>query len=264
MQAMTFNLARIIGPAIGGLLLARFGPQANYFANGLSYLALIFAATAIRADLSSIKRVSQPITDLIIEGVRYTWKDRRLKMLFLMECTVSIFGLAYIPLLPAFAVQVLKDPNQLGTIYTFVGIGAMTGLGTLIAISHLPIKRVLVKAAMTSMGIGLVVISFTQTLWVVYPLFSLIGLSAITQFNTTNTLFQLLSPERMKGRVISMHVWALSGSSPIALPLFGWLASRYSVDVAMRFGGSVVLLGAIVAWLNGSRLRGVDLPIATT
>lgn len=258
MQAMTFNLARIIGPAIGGILLARFGPQANYFANGLSYLALIFAATAIRADLSSAKRVAQPIFDLIVEGVRYTMKDRRLKMLFFMECTVSIFGLAYIPLLPAFAIQVLKNGNLLGTIFTFVGIGAMIGLGTLIATSHKPIKRLLIMWAMPTMGLALVLISLTNTLWLIYPLFSLIGLCAIMQFNTTNTLFQTLSPDRMKGRVISMHVWALNGSSPLALPLFGWLAKTYSVDVAMRCGGSVVLFGGIVAWLNGRRLHGVD------
>ncbi|MBL8060559.1 MAG: MFS transporter [Chthonomonas sp.] len=258
MQAMSFNLARIIGPAIGGVLLAKFGPQANYLVNGLSYLALIFAATAIRADLSSVKRHSQPIIDLISEGVRYTWRDRRLRMLFLMECTVSIFGLAYIPLLPAFAVQELKNPNLLGSIFTAVGIGAMTGLGTLIAISQRPIKRIIVKVSMTMMGIALILISLTHSLWVIYPMFALIGLSAIMQFNTTNTLFQTLSPERMKGRVISMHVWALNGSSPAALPLFGWLASNLSVGLAMRFGGAVVLAGALLAWVNGKRLQGVD------
>lgn len=258
MQAMTFNLARILGPAVGGLLLDRFGPQSNYLVNGLSYLALIFAATSIRADLSSVKRVSQPIFDLIVEGVRYTWRDRRLKMLFLMECNVSIFGLAYIPLLPAFAIQVLKDPKLLGTIFSSVGVGALTGLVLLIAYSNRPIKALVVKIAMTTMGLSLITISFFSSLFVVYPLFALIGASAIMQFNTTNTLFQSLAPERMKGRVISMHLWALSGSAPLALPLFGWIAQNYSVEIAMRFGGSMVLLGAALGWINRRRLDGVD------
>ncbi len=258
MQALTFNFARIVGPAVGMLLLTTFGAQACYLVNGLSYLALIFAVLCIRSDLSTTKSLPQPIFDLIVEGVRYTLRDRRLKMLFLMECTVSMFGLAYIPLLPAFAKDVLLNDKLLGPIYTSVGIGAIIGLASLITFSNRPYKAFVVKAAMTTFGLALMVISFVNIVWVVFPLFSLMGAGAIMQFNTTNTLFQTIAPEALKGRVIAMHFWALSGCAPLALPLFGYLAENWGVAEAMRIGAALVLMGATLGWLNRRRLDGVD------
>ncbi len=259
MQAMTFNMARIMGSALGGLLLGLFGAEAGYLLNGLSYIALIFAVIGIRSDLSGVPREIQPMRDLLMEGMRYTWRDKRLKMLFLMESTVSIFGLAYIPLLPAFAKDVLKlNKFGLSNLYTSIGIGALLGLVTLITYSNRPIKALVVKTAMTCMGIGLILISIVRSPWLAYPLASLIGASTVMQFNTTNTLFQIIAPEALKGRVLAMHMWALNGLSPFALPVFGALAQSYSVDLAMRIGGILVLAGAALGWLFRSRLEGVD------
>lgn len=258
MQAMTFNMARIIGPAIGGVLLTYFGPQACYLVNGLSYTALVFAVLAIRANLTHVSRTVQPIRDLLMEGARYTFRDPRLRMLFFMESAVSVFGLAYLPLLPAFAKDVLKVGEMgLGQLYTAIGVGALTGLITLIYYSQRPIKALVVKVAMTTMACGLLLLSFAPSPILAYPVLALLGASAIMQFNTTNTLFQTIAPEQLKGRVLAMHIWALSGSAPIALPLFGWIAKTYSVPDAMRFGGCVVLFGAILSWIHRRRLAGV-------
>jgi hypothetical protein len=88
---------------------------------------------------------------------------------------------------------------------------------------------------------------------VAYFLFGVMGACTMLQFNTTNTLFQLLSPPQLRGRVLSMHVWAVMGVSPFGTLLFGWLSKATSLSVAFWFGGSVVAIGAIVAWvLRGS------------
>lgn len=250
-QATTFNLARVIGPAIGGQMLAWFGPQSCYLFNGVSYIALIAAVLAIRADLRAQAREVQPIKDLLTEGIIYTFRDRRLKMLFLMESTVSIFGLAYLPLVPALAKEVLKlDKQGLGFIYTCIGIGAMTGLGTLIWLSGKPWKGHVIRIAMTCMGAGLIALSFVRQPLLAFPLFAILGASSIMQFNSTNALFQAIAPEQIKGRVIAMHIWALSGSAPIALPLFGWISREMGVPMATLAGGSVVFLGAMWTWLR--------------
>lgn len=261
LQAMTFNLARIVGPAIGGLLLDRIGAQACYLANALSFTALIFAVSAIRADLRHASSTIQPMRDLLMEGILYTWREKRLKILFLMETTVSVFGLAYLPLLPAFAKDVLKlDAAGLGHIYTSIGVGAMTGLVLLVTLSQRPYKALIVRICMTSLALALLLVSFVQVSVLAYPLFALCGLSAIMQFNTTNTLFQLLSPEAVRGRVLAMHIWALSGAAPFALPVFGWIARELSVDWAFRIGGALVLGGAALAWIHGKVLETVDEP----
>lgn len=258
-QASTFNLARVIGPAIGGFLLARFGPQSCYLVNALSYSGLIFGVLAIRANLMPLARERQPIYDLMVEGIRYTLRHRTLKPLFYMEATVSVFGLAYLPLLPAFARDVLGlDRAGLGWIYTCIGIGAISGLAFLILTAHLSWKGNVVRIAMSLFAVALLGLSFTQQFWAAAPFLVLLGMGSIVQFNTTNTLFQSIAPPELRGRVIAMHVWALSGSAPIALPAFGWLSRTTSVPVSMQVGAAVVGIGALFAWLRAGHLASLE------
>lgn len=255
LQAGTFNLARIAGPAVGGILLARFGPQSCYLVNALTYSALIISVLSIRANLKAVSARVQPIKDLLLEGIQYTWRDRRLRTLFLMESTVSVFGLAYIPFIPAFAKEVMGfDEKGLSLIYTMVGIGAVSGLALLIYLSHKPYKGVLVRVAMTAIALALLGLTFVREPALVYALFMICGFSTIVQFNTTNTLFQLIAPPVLRGRVLAMHIWALSGSAPLALPLLGEFARVQGVPAMLLLSGSVVSVGALLAWIFGKHL----------
>ncbi len=254
-NAMTFNLARMLGPAIGGPLLASFGPETCYLVNGLSFAALIFAALAIRADLRAVPREPQPIADLLLGGVKYTFRDNRLRTLFLMESTVSVFALFYLSLMPAIAANMLHlDAKGYGHAMTSVGVGAMAGLLTLLFLADKPVKALLVKVSMTMMGLALVTLSFIREPWIAFFLMALAGMSGVVQFNTTNTLFQLLSPPNLRGRVLSMHIWALSGLAPFGILFFGWFARQVSIPSAILLGGSIVLAGALLGWLHRSRL----------
>lgn len=285
LNAMTFNVSRLIGPAIGTWLYAAFGAAACYATNMVSYLGLISSAVAIKADLKPTQREPQPILDLILEGMRYTFRDPRLKTLFIMEAIVSAFGLAYLTLMPAFARQMLEarlgpaiaelsqreisyqTAKILGGAMTSVGVGAICGLLLTTMLSQRPVKAKLIQGAMTLMGLSLLVVAFARSPWFAFPCFAVMGGSAILQFNTTNSLFQLLSPERLRGRVISMHVWALSGLGPFGTLFFGWLARQTKGDprsalqgipLVMLIGGGCVLLGAFWGYKNRARLKGVE------
>lgn len=264
-NAMTFNLARVLGPAIGGILLAHYGAKACFFVNGLSYLALVYGVVAIRSDISStIKRV-EPIRDVVMEGMLYTWREIRLRTLFLMEITLSMFGLIYIPLMPAIAKDMLglKEAG-LGAAMTWIGVGAMIGLITLMVTADKPIKSTLARVSMTSFALSLLGLTFCSKLAVAAPFFVLMGISAIMQFNITNTLFQLLSPPKLRGRVIAMHVWALSGFSTITNPVFGWIANHQGLRFTLQVGAVCVLAGAILSWIHRSRLpNGVEMQQST-
>ncbi|MFY9233218.1 MAG: MFS transporter [Fimbriimonadaceae bacterium] len=258
-NAMTFNLARLLGPAIGAVLLANFGPEVCYGVNGLSYIALILAAMAIKADLSAMHREPQPIKDLLFEGLLYTMRDKRLKTLFFMEATVSAFGLFYLPLMPAIAKEMLGlDKIGLGWAMTSVGVGAISGLLLMTRISHKPVRAMTVRVTMTTFALAMFVLSVSTTPYLAFPMLALMGMSAIMQFNTTNTLFQLLSPEHLRGRVLAMHIWALAGAGSVFPFLFGGLASQTSLRVALAVGASCVLIGAIAGWLNRKGLVGVE------
>lgn len=249
LQALTFNLSRLLGPVLGGLLLAWFGPQMCYLVNGLSYLALIAAVMTIRADLKAEKREPQPIGDLLTEGMLYTFRERRLKTLFIMEASIAMFGLPYLALMPAIARDVLGlGEAGLGMAMAMIGVGAVTALVFVANVSDLAVRAALPRVSMAVFGVGLLGLGFASSPWIAFPLLSIIGMSAVAQFNSTNTLFQLLSPDRLRGRVIAMHFWALSGLNPIGAVLFGWIAKTVSISFALQSGAVCVLVCALWAW----------------
>lgn len=271
-NAMTFNLSRLIGPAIGGLLLVAIGPAACYLVNGISFFALIFSVLAIKADLSAKQREPLPVKDLIIEGALYTFRERRLRTLFFLESILSICGLVYITQMPAIVARMLLPSGESleGThdkainamAYTAIGIGALCGLATVMTLAERPVRALLIRSAMTCLAVTLIALGFVRNEWVAYPVFAILGMCAITQFNLTNTLFQTLAPPRLRGRVLSMHIWALNGLGPIGILAFGYIAEQISMPFSLQLGGGLVLCGALWSWINWKGLEGVDYPAA--
>jgi MFS family permease len=258
LNAMTFNFARLFGPAIGGQLLEYFGPHLCYFVNGCTFSGLIFAALAIRADLRATQREPQPVKDLLFEGMRYTIRDPRLRTIFILEVIVSAFGLAYLALMPAIARDQLGlGKVGLGHALSAIGIGALVGLVMVAALADKPIKATIVRSAMTALGLSLLLLSQATNPYVAFVILALAGASGVAIFNTCNALFQLLSPARLRGRVLSMHVWALSGVGPLLLPAFGWIAREYSTQMSVLLGGAAVLVGAAWGWTRSRDFGGV-------
>jgi MFS family permease len=285
-NALTFNVARILGPAIGAILLVYWGVATCYFLNGVSFLALIWAALAIKANLKSHPREPQPIRDLLMEGFLYTMRVKQLRTLFFLETITATCGLAYLPMMPAYVHQVMgiganlrtkgilpanaPDPSKtvLGYCYIAVGIGAITGLLLVTQYAEGRHKAAIIRCAMWTIGVGLAVLSFVRIPWLVYPTLLFMGAASVAQLNTSNALFQLMSPERLRGRVIAMHIWAINGLSPFGVVLFGWVATQtrinhhvhfdgirytlptYGVSLSMQIGGLCVILGALAATLS--------------
>lgn len=249
-NAMTFNVARIMGPAIGGILLTKVGVPVCYLVNAVSFLAVIWAAMRMKTDLSAHPREPQPIRDLLMEGMLYTFRDHRLRALFILETITAALGIAYIPQLPALIEQVLQpalhatpgmDPETLakqwlGYAYTAIGIGAVAALILVTHLADSPRKGTLIRAAMWTFAVGLPILSFVHSPYIVFPLLAVLGMAGVAQFNTTNSLFQLLAPERLRGRVLAMHIWALNGLSPFGILFFGWLANETRKDPHLQIG----------------------------
>lgn len=280
-NAMTFNFARIVGPAIGGFILTKLGVPACYFLNGVSFIALIWAAMAIRTDLSVAPRAPQPIMDLILEGARYTLREPRLRTLLVLESITASFGIVYISLVPAYVDQALgfgtnsaMAATAISHSYTAIGIGAMAGLLLMTALSDSPHKANILRLSMVIIGVGLFGMSIIRIPVFAYVVMAFVGGCTVIQFNTTNALFQLLSPERLRGRVLAMHVWALNGVSPFGVLGLGWLANATrlasppvalqsfipvaGVRLALLIGGITVVLGAVAALLSRKGLTGLN------
>lgn len=258
-SAMTFNLGRIVGPAIGGLLLATIGVPACYLVNGLSFVALIWGVLAIRADLSADPTAKASGKAPFLDGLRFTWNERRLRALLFLETITACFGVFYVTLVPSYVERTLglsgadaKAGN--GHAYSAIGVGALAGLVFATTLTEDRVRIRLVQVAMLGLATGLVALSFLRVEWATWPLFALTGACAVIQFNTTNGLFQTISPENLRGRVLSLHVWALNGLSPFGGLLLGWVASMNvravggGVPIAMRIGAAILFAAALIGW----------------
>ena len=255
-QGLTFNLARVVGPAVGGMLLAKVGVQACYLINGLSFAALVVATLAIRAELTPHRGSAEPIGDLLKEGYLYTMHEPRLKAIFYLETGVSLFALFYLAQLPALARDVFgKDARAVGDVYTAVGVGSIFALMLTAKTADLHIKGFLVRGAITVMALGLAGLSFMENRFAVLGILVALGMASVTLFNTCNSLFQLIAPERLRGRVLSMHIWALSGVGPLGVYPFGLLAEHFGLKYALAWAAALTGGLAAAAWLIRLRLE---------
>lgn len=258
-NAMTFNLARVLGSAIGGIMLNYFGEATCFLANGISYLALIGGALMIKSDLSATALSPQPIKDLLLEGMRYTFRHPRLRVLFVLESILSSCGLIYLPLMPSYVESTLGlKQASLGYAMTFVGIGAMVALVFVSTVAQKPYKIAIVRGTMIVMGLTLAMLGFVKSTVLAFCLFPVLGFCSIAHFNVMNTLFQTLAPDRLRGRVVSMHVWAVGGLAPFASLGAGWIGKHYTVGTAYFMGGSIVLLAGCWSLLAARTLDHVE------
>lgn len=257
LNVLTFNIARPLGSAVGGVLLANLGVPACYVVNGLTFAGLIFAGLAIKADLSATAREPQPIWDLLFEGFLYTFREPRLRALLIAEGLVSIFGLFYMTQTAAIASDMIHRPKDLGLLLVAQGFGSILALVMVLAMSHLRIKGLLIRLSVGLIGALLIALGFVNSLWSALPIYLLLGICTVTIFNTVNTVFQTLAPDRLRGRVISMHNWALGGLGFIGAILLGNFATSFNLPLAIQCGGAVVLLTAAYLWMSRQTLEGV-------
>lgn len=249
MQGMTFNLARTIGPAIGGIMIATLGTAICFLFNAISYIGVLFAATRIKTDLTPAEKEPQPIRDLIFEGMLYTLRHRGLRTLFIMEGATSLFGIFYLSQLPAIAKSLLNlGPTGLGLAYSAIGVGAMSGLISLATFANRPWKPKIIRIAMSLFAIFMYLLSINTIPILSFALFACLGIVTMAQFNTTNTLFQLIAPARLQGRVLAMHMWAVGGLAPVGALIFGMLADYIGLRPAMTIGAVMVGLFSIYGW----------------
>ena len=256
LSAGTFNTARILGPAIGGFILGKYGPEACYLINGLSFSALIFAVLAIRADMRSTADRSASLKETLFEGIRYVAKTPAFRILVSMMMVTAVCALFYISLVSAFAGEVLQvDAQGFGYLLTSTGIGAIIGLITIAGLSSRNLKGWIPMIAMTGLGGSLMIVSLTHNLTQACFALALMGFFGVGQMVGTNTALQYFSPPELRGRVISVHVWSMAGMNPIGALVFGYMAERIGLQTAFRIGGAIVLTVGLLALAFAKSLR---------
>lgn len=249
LNSAQFNLSRVLGPSAAGLAVAGFGIAVCFYLNSLSFLAVIVALamiqfpTVVREGAFSVRRN-------LIEGFRYVWGHGEILWLIILVALVSMFGLPYLVLMPIFARDVLNaGARGLGYLVTASGIGALGGALLLASWRSRQRRGPLVLAAALVFFTAIVLFALSRHFWLSFALLVVVGGAMVSTVATINSLLQMLVPDEMRGRVLSMHTMAFLGFSPLGSLLVGGLATWWSAPVALSVlaGTAIVLAGLIAA-----------------
>ncbi len=247
LNSSMFNGARLVGPAIAGLLVARMGETVAFSLNGLSFLAVIAGLLMMRLPPFTPRdgRLT-PLADLK-EGLDYIARSRTVLSLVIVAAIPSIFGFPYTALIPVMAGNVLGlGADGFGVLVSAVGAGALAGAVSLALLGSFRRKGLLLTAATFSFAGALAGFALSRSLRLSMFALAFAGWGMIAQLATTNTLLQLTIPDALRGRVMSAYLWAVVGLAPVGSLLLGSLAEAWGVPNAILFGAVVCALSAAV------------------
>lgn len=256
------NASRVIGPSIGGALIAAFGEGWCFTVDAVSYLAVIASLLAMHVVRSTQRRQHAPILEDLSAGFRYVTGFAPMRTALVLLALVSIMGMPYTVLMPAIAADVLHGgAHTLGFLMAAVGVGALAG-ALYLASRHTVLGLGRAMAIATAVfGAGLVAFSFSRLVWLSIVLLFVVGAGFMVETASTNTVIQTISEERMRGRVMSFYAMAFMGTAPIGSLFAGVVAEHYGAPMTVRLGGIACLLAALWFALKLPALRALTRPI---
>ncbi|MEP7177077.1 MAG: MFS transporter [Gemmatimonadales bacterium] len=252
-----FNVARVVGPAIAGGLIATVGIAACFFANAASYLAVIVSLLVMRLQPRP-RPAAVPALQAMREGFGYVFGNRWPRAIMTIIASFSVFGFSFMTMMPVFARDVLHlDARGYGALLSAIGAGAaaaaffMAGLGGRIR------RARLVLGSSVLFGLVLTGAALAPNFWSAMGLFTVAGCLMALNGIASNTTLQLGAPDRLRGRVMGFYSFVVLGMAPFGSLQAGWVAEHYGVRTAVGAGGLVCLaVSGGVAWRMW-RTRGV-------
>lgn len=251
LNSASFNMARIVGPALAGLLIAAFGGGVGatglvILINGLSYAAPILTLRSLDPS-----RLDTPVPlgrgpGAIREGVRYVRGRPDLKFVLMVVFFTGTFGLNFQMTSALMATEVFhKGPTAYGLLGTFMAFGSLTG--SLMAARRVRVRHRMILGGAIVFGAIEIGAAFAPS-YLVYALVTpLLGLAALTMITSANAFVQLHTDPGMRGRVMALYMMIFMGGTPLGSPFIGWIGEEYGARTTLWFGGLMTILGALLA-----------------
>jgi MFS family permease len=254
LNSTSFNGARMIGPALSGLVIAAIGTGWAFLINGASFVAVLLSLAFLRvAELRPNAR-ARPAKGSFTEGFRYAWRRPDLKVILIMLFLIGTFGLNFPIFISTMAVSVFHaDAQGYGLLSSIMAIGTVAG-ALLSAHREKPRFAVLLVGAGV-FGIGCTLAALSPSYWFFAGTLVIIGVAALAFTNTTNSLMQLSTEPAMRGRVMALRVGIALGGTPIGAPIVGWVANHFGPRWALGVGAASGFAAAIVAVYASARME---------
>ena len=245
LNSSMFNGARVIGPAVAGVLVASIGEGWCFFANAVSYVAVIAGLLLMKLGREPVAGpASSPLEDAI-EGFSFAWHTMPIRALLLLIGLVSLVAMPYAVLMPIFADQILHGgARALGMLMGATGVGALLGAALLATRSGLRGLSRIVMISSACFGVSLML--FAGSRWFLVSLVLLIpaGFSMMLQMAASNTLIQAMVPDRLRGRVMAVYSMMFMGMAPMGALFAGAVANRLGAPLTVAMGGAVCVVGS--------------------
>jgi MFS family permease len=243
------NVARLIGPAIAGLVIAAVGEGYCFAIDGISYIAVVASLLMMRVPASTIARATTSMLEQLREGWSYVVHFRPIRTILSLFALLSLMGMPFMVLMPIFASQVLH-----GGAHTLGYLMGASGIGALISAISLALRKsvrgltTMIQIAAVMFGTGLILFGLSHHLVLSLLLMIVVGFGMMQGLAASNTVIQTLVPEDKRGRVMSYYTMAFVGMAPFGSLLAGALAHRFGASHAVMITGAFCLIGA--AWFS--------------
>ena len=251
LSSAMFMAARVIGPAIAGLVIAGLGVSWCFFANGVSYSAAVLAFVAMRQnEFFAVEPVPKRKGQLR-EGLRYAWSTPALRLVLVLTAVIGTLAFNFQVVLPLLAKETFSGGAEtLGVLYAFMSIGSV--IGALVSAHEAQATRRFVLGAALAFGASLVVAAFAPTLGLELLVLVPVGAAGIAFTAMSNGVIQTECAPEMRGRVAALFTVAFLGSTPIGGPIIGWVSQQVGPRAGLWVGG-VATLAVTVAAIAGIR-----------
>jgi len=259
LNSAQFNLSRVLGPTLGGFVMAWFGPAGNFLLNGISFLAVIVVLTRIHYPPVEQDQETASLWQQLAEGFRYLFERRDMANLLILVGLASIFGIPYIMFVPYFARDILHVTERgLGMLMAFSGAGAFLGAITIAYLGKVKQRGTFVVSAGSLFFTAVIAFAFSRNFAISAGLLMVAGYSMILMVATVNSLMQQLASDEMRGRVMSMYATAFLGFAPVGALIAGSLAGVVSAPYAIAGMSALALLGSWLLYFTQPELRRLD------
>jgi MFS family permease len=252
-----FNGARVVGPAIAGIIVALVGEGWCFLLNGVSYLAVICGLLMMRIEKSLAAHHGTSPMEKLREGFRFARHTKPIRALLELVAVVSFMALPFTVLMPIFAGRILGGgAGAYGTLMGAVGLGAMAGAMALAMRQELRGLGNVAGYSAAGLGASLVLFSASRLYSLSLVILVLSGLAMMMQFTAINTLIQAMVPDQLRGRMMSLYSMMFLGMAPLGSLLAGAIADHIGAPVTVAIGGFVSLAGGVAFLRRWPAMRG--------
>lgn len=246
LNSVLFNVARLIGPAIAGVLIATAGEGICFILNGVSFITVIAALMMMNLKKRDHTAHKHPLKELK-EGFRSAFGSVAIRYIIFLMAFISLTGSAVMVLLPVFAKEILHGSAQtFGLLTGAVGLGALTGALYMASRKTVRGLGTIIIAALMLYGTALIAASFTGIALVTMLFLVLCGAGTMLHTASSNTIIQTVTEDDVRGRVMSFFLLSFSAFGPLGSLIAGWLAGIFGVRIVLLCGGVSTLVAGIV------------------